>query len=217
MKAERTFEELRVKEREFRKNLILDMTLNLFETKTMTKTSMHDIAKALGTSPATLYSYFPSREELFLEAFIRDLSSIDQIMKTSIEEGNTGDHGQSAMDALADAMVEHLMKSEATFQMVSLLITKGSMPDSLLDKFNALRHHLNERVTHVLQNSGIQTSGTITSRAFFASVLGVIMLFRNYPEKDMPQPEESIKAIVRYIVHVLKAGIPLVEENANAG
>jgi len=207
MEEDKTFQKLRENERETRKNLILDAALNVFEKKTFYKTSMSDIAKELGVSTATLYSYFPSQEELFLEAFIRDLSYIDQILKESFDNSSNKEDSSTAIDMLANAMVSHLLNSEATFQLISLLMTERDMPDHLKEKFYMMKQELNERMLNVLKLSGIKDPDIKTSRAFFASVIGAIMLFKNFPEKDMKDSKENIIDLVKYIVTLFKAGV----------
>lgn len=207
MEEDKTFQKLRENERETRKNLILDAALNVFEKKTFYKTSMSDIAKELGVSTATLYSYFPSQEELFLEAFIRDLSYIDQILKESFDNSSNKEDSSTAIDMLANAMVSHLLNSEATFQLISLLMTERDMPEHLKEKFYMMKQELNERMLNVLKLSGIKNPDIKTSRAFFASVIGAIMLFKNFPEKEMKDSEENIIDLVRYIVTLFKAGV----------
>jgi AcrR family transcriptional regulator len=207
MEEDKTFQKLRENERETRKNLILDAALNVFEKKTFYKTSMSDIAKELGVSTATLYSYFPSQEELFLEAFIRDLSYIDQILKESFDNSSNKEDSSTAIDMLANAMVSHLLNSEATFQLISLLMTERDMPEHLKEKFYMMKQELNERMLNVLKLSGIKDPDIRTSRAFFASVIGAIMLFKNFPEKDMKDSKENIIDLVKYIVTLFKAGV----------
>lgn len=212
MEEEKTFQKFRENERALRKQIILDSALSLFEKKTFTKTSMADIAKEVGVSTSTLYGYFASQEELFLEAFLHDLSNLDQLIEGNAEAvGELTD--QQAMDALADRVLNHLMNSKATFQLISLLITEVNMPEHLLSKFNDFRNELHERIIHVLKISGIENPDITTSRAFFASVLGAIMLFRNHPQTEADNCNEVVTELVRYIVNVFKAGIPVLEKS----
>ena len=53
------------KEPEERKQEILDMAINLFNEKGYEKTSIADIAKAIGVAQGLCYRYFPSKEVLF--------------------------------------------------------------------------------------------------------------------------------------------------------
>jgi AcrR family transcriptional regulator len=207
---DKTFQKLRENEREYRKQIILDAALRLFEKKTFSKTSMSDIAKEVGVSTSTLYSYFPSQEELFFEAFVRDLAFIDTMLTEGLDQA-MGNTEQPLMDTLAEAILNHLMNSEATFQMISLLITEKNMPEHILTKFNYFRGEFHERIIKVLKLSGIQNPDMTTSRAFFASVVGAIIFFKNNPSYTSGQPEVTVKELVRYIVDVFKAGIPVLE------
>lgn len=53
------------KEPEERKQEILDTALRLFQEKGYEKTSISDIAKAIGVAQGLCYRYFPSKEALF--------------------------------------------------------------------------------------------------------------------------------------------------------
>ena len=53
------------KEPEVRKQEILDTALKLFGENGYEKTSMTDIAKAIGVAQGLCYRYFPSKEALF--------------------------------------------------------------------------------------------------------------------------------------------------------
>jgi AcrR family transcriptional regulator len=50
---------------EIRRNAILEAALALFKEQGYERASMNELAKRLGGSKATLYGYFPSKEELF--------------------------------------------------------------------------------------------------------------------------------------------------------
>ena len=51
-----------------RRNAIIEAAIRVFLEHGFEKTTMSDIADELGGSKATLYGYFSSKEELFLEA-----------------------------------------------------------------------------------------------------------------------------------------------------
>ena len=51
-----------------RRGLILSTATELFSKSGYVKTSLEDIASAVGMGKASLYYYFPSKEELFLQA-----------------------------------------------------------------------------------------------------------------------------------------------------
>lgn len=206
MKNAKTFKKLKEKERELRKKMIIDSALSLFQQKAFNKISMNDIAQEVGVATATIYSYFPSQESLFFEALAQDLSYLDQMIKKHIED-SFNVINSNAMGILADSLVNHLMNSQGTFHMISLIFTEESMPEHLMEKFDILRNEFNERVIHVLKLTGVENPNAKTSKVFLASVLGVIMLFKNYPDNDIHDPQENIKELVRHIVDIFKSSL----------
>ena len=59
------------KEREMRKEQILESALNVFKSTGLDGTTMDEIAKQADFGKATLYYYFSSKEEIFIELLDR--------------------------------------------------------------------------------------------------------------------------------------------------
>ena len=78
------FMKLREDEREIRKTLIMEAALKLFETKLFHEIGMREIAKEAGVSAATIYRYFPSRDDLFIEALIQDVNNIEKQLEQDL-------------------------------------------------------------------------------------------------------------------------------------
>ncbi len=199
-------QQLREDEREARKNLILEAVLKLFERKPFDEIGMRDIAAEAGVSPAAIYRYFPSQDELFMEAFIKDLSSIRNVFHESLEESSQSKPGEP-LEEIAKAVVHHLIHNEATFQMMSYLMIKGNMPEYLLARFHALQSAFIDKIIELLEIAGIQDKDRTLSHAFISSVMGVLMTFRNYPGRDIPNVEEHIYHLVGLIARIFKNGL----------
>jgi AcrR family transcriptional regulator len=73
---------LREDEREVRKALIIGAAMKLFEEKSFHEIGMRDIAAEAGVSAASIYRYFPSRDDLFVEALIQDINSLKKDWRT---------------------------------------------------------------------------------------------------------------------------------------
>lgn len=199
--------QLREDEREARKSLILDAVLKLFERKPFDEIGMRDIAAEAGVSPAAIYRYFPSQEELFMEAFIKDLSSIRAAVQESLNDVSRAPASVEPLEEMARAIVDHLIHNEATFQMMSYLMIKGNMPDYLLTRFQALQTAFIDKIIQVFKLSGIEDPDRTLSHAFISSVMGTLMTFRNYPGKDIDNAEEHIHLLVGRIARIFKKGI----------
>ncbi|MEN8212019.1 MAG: helix-turn-helix domain-containing protein, partial [Thermodesulfobacteriota bacterium] len=68
---ESRFGQLKQKEKLARKQIVIESALALFSKKPFFKVGVRDVAKEAGISPATIYRYFPSQEDLFNEVFLQ--------------------------------------------------------------------------------------------------------------------------------------------------
>ena len=71
-------------ERKYRQNLILDGALQIFKDKGIDKATMEEIAHAAGFGTATLYYYFPSKEEVFAAILIKGWKTLWEEIEDTI-------------------------------------------------------------------------------------------------------------------------------------
>jgi TetR/AcrR family transcriptional regulator len=70
-----TLRELKAREREVRRDLIIDAARKAFGQNTYDKVSMQEIARAAGIAKSSIYTYFKNQEALFVEATYRDTTT----------------------------------------------------------------------------------------------------------------------------------------------
>ena len=170
-----SFERLRESEREIRKDLIITAATELFCEKNFWDISMRDIANTAGVSASSLYRYFPSRDDLFIEALLIDMNTIEALLNERMEKGE-------GIEALAVAVVDYFLDNEPTFQMMCHFLMRGEETPGVNEKFGAVQlRFLNifEKVVKTL--SGEEALTQLHIRAFFASLSGIVMTFRNFP------------------------------------
>ena len=66
------------------KNEIITTAQKLFQTYGLDKTSMEDIANALGKGKSTLYYYFKSKDEVFHAVARKEMAAMLEVMKDSV-------------------------------------------------------------------------------------------------------------------------------------
>ena len=66
---------MQVKKSDIKRQAILETAYRLFRTQGFDKTSMAEITAQVGGSKATVYSHFPSKEELFVECMMAALEN----------------------------------------------------------------------------------------------------------------------------------------------
>jgi len=170
-----SFEILRENEREIRKQLIITAAIELFEEKNFWDISMRDIASTAGVSASSLYRYFPSRDDLFIEALLLDINSIEHLLNGRMERGE-------GLEDLAIAVVEYFMNNEPTFQMMCHFLMRGDETPGVNEKFGMVQLHFLRMFEKVVKSiTGDEVVTELQIRAFFASLTGIVMTFRNFP------------------------------------
>ncbi len=91
MDEKSAFLQLKEDEREIRKAIIIKATFKLFKKKVFHKIGMRDIAREAGVSAASIYRYFPSRDDLFVESLIQEIKKIKAKLKKTLTANNTLD------------------------------------------------------------------------------------------------------------------------------
>jgi AcrR family transcriptional regulator len=188
-----TFMKLREDEREVRKSLIISAAMKLFEEKSFHEIGMRDIAAEAGVSAASIYRYFPSRDDLFVEALIRDINTIEKVLEKRMQEGST-------IEELTVAVVDYMLDNEATFQMMCHFMMRGEENPRALKKFNAVQLYFVKIFDDLVKQT--PGAGTIRfhSQAFFASLAGIVMTFRNYPVRSKEERREYMHKLALIIM-----------------
>jgi AcrR family transcriptional regulator len=110
---------------ETRRNAIIEAATHVFLENGFGKTTMSDIAVRFGGSKATLYGYFSSKEELFLET-IRTLG--DAQFAATIDELKMSDDIRKTLSRFGSALLR-IATSEETLSLYRLMVAGSAQPD----------------------------------------------------------------------------------------
>jgi len=196
MAEKSTFIQLRENEREKRKTLIIAAAMNLFKDKSFHDIGMRDIAAEAGVSPASIYRYFPSRDDLFVEALIRDINKIEKRLRDRVIE-------KSSIDSLAVDVVDYFIDNESTFQMMCHFLMRGEENKKAFKKFNAVMLYFTKMFDEVVSKSQGAGGLRFHSQAFFASLAGIVMTFRHYPGRS---PQERREYMHKLSLMIMREG-----------
>ena len=199
MNQNSTFQQLRRDERKARKKLIVDAAMSLFETKPMASIGMRDIADVAGISPAAIYRYFPSRDEILVEALIRHIHFIEARLEGRLEQGN------ATLEELALGSIEYLLNNESLFQLMGYFMINGQINPQALEKFNTVQRYFLSLLDQVNQKAGVGQDSRLFTHAFYASILGVVMAFRNYPGRSQEEIQRHIYRLIGVVSSVFSS------------
>lgn len=191
--AESRFAELKEKEKQARKQIVIESALALFERKPFYEVGMREVADEAGISPATIYRYFPSQEELFNEAFLQDISAVSNDFESMVEKDEP-----ASIEEIGIKFVDHLIENESTFQMMTYLMLKDNLAHPVMGKFESVTKIFFDLFAILLQRHGLAADqARIYSHSFVASMTGILMTFRNSPMKDKEHVRDHIIKMVK--------------------
>lgn len=202
MPGKSTLMKLKENERDARKNLIIDAAITLFAQKSFKDVSMRDIAGEAGISPASIYRYFSDRDELFIEAFLREARKIGD----SIEKLLRGSEAVT-LEQVAAEFVSRLLSYDSFFQMMTYFMMDGVIGEKFLKRFNeTVERYVLSLFDDVFKKAGVTENLRLVSHAFFASLNGILITFRKYPGRDEEEIEKHMLRLAFLVAKIFKKG-----------
>jgi len=193
MSEHSSFKGLREGERELRKTIILDATVNLFKEKGFHAVGMRDIAAVAGISAATIYRYFPSRDDIIVEALIQSINAIEKVMDKVLEFESI------TLEDIAIQVVDYFYDNETTFQMMCYFLTSGAVDPDAKRKFGMVSEYFLNMFNMKLKSKEI-VADALASQAFFASISGVVLTFMHYPGLNDDEKREYMHRLALAII-----------------
>ncbi len=191
--GESRFAELKEKEKEARKQIVVESALALFAKKPFYEVGMREVADEAGISPATIYRYFPSQEELFHEAFIQDIATASKAFKSMVQKDKP-----ASIQEFAINFVDHLIENESTFQMMTYLMLKDNLANPVMGKFDSVTKIFFDLFEQLLVRHGVKDKNArLYAHSFIASLAGILMTFKNYPIKNSKPIRDHIIKVVK--------------------
>lgn len=178
---------LKENEREVRRQLIIRAAKTLFSQNSFHEIGMRDIANEAGISVASLYQYFPSQDDLFVEILTNDINQIKSRLWESRRE----------LEDIAIDIVNFLVDNEDIFQMMSHFMIKGEKNPDTLRKFNVIQVLFLDMFDRALTRAGEAHPVSYYSHAFFASLFGNVITFRNYPASSGSSSRDNLYHVAR--------------------
>jgi AcrR family transcriptional regulator len=197
-----TLKRLREEEREARRNLIIDAAIRLFARMPFSQVGVRDIAAEAGLSAASIYRYFENRDELFVEALLREIKAIEESFELSQDDTTT-----LTIEKVAETFVQYLLDHDGFFQMMAHFMINGGIREKSLERFNAAERKLLDIVEQVFIRMGASGNVRVITHAFFASLNGILITFHNYPGRNPEETRKHARRLAGIIADMFRKGI----------
>lgn len=173
--------------KEDRRKQILDAAMTVFIEKGFKGSTTLEIAKAANIAEVTLFRYFSSKQEMFLEGIEPILfSTLEGSINTSVE--------LSAEEKLEYILHERISLISSNYRIVKLILTEEAFLSELGSE------SFMNRILQILKTMLIQIGVSINDKEFTLRLLmGSILSFLYMPEID----EENIENYVNKVVAII--------------
>lgn len=189
-----TLQELKEAERENRKQLIITAAINLFGKEQISKVGMRDIANEAGISPALIYRHFKDRDELFIEAFVKNskemIKGFEQLLSNrqavSIQE-------------IGEEFVRYLLNNPLFFRMMTYFMLEHTLVEEHMERFNVTMRELLSIFDKGFKHIGLKKDIRLHSHAFFSALNGIMITFYHYPGRSEEEIEKHVEKLTSLI------------------
>lgn len=192
------------------RNRLLDATAQLLEERSVLDISVAEIARHVGTSPATFYHYFADVEEAAVALAERASREMPDLVNR-VARPWSGREGMVTARALAEAFVNHWDAHHAALMIRNLGSERGDV------RFQALRRAafapLLKQFADRIGES--QEAGRISSKmhpyaaaAALASMLERLAAYHSELEKYGVSREDLIETCARIMVQTVQGRVP---------
>lgn len=173
--------------KEDRRKQILDAAMTVFVDKGFKGSTTLEIAKKADISEVTLFRYFSSKQEIFLQG-------IEPILLSTLKENINTSNELSAEEKLEYLLYERISVISKNYQVVKLILTEASLLSELGN--DTFTNRIIEIIKIMLNQIGI----AINDKDFtIRLIMGSMLSFLFIPEKN----EETIKIYVDKIVSLI--------------
>ncbi|MDY6823702.1 MAG: TetR/AcrR family transcriptional regulator [Thermodesulfobacteriota bacterium] len=191
-----TLKTLRKKERDARRHLILEAARALFAERDFKHVTVREIAKKAGMAVGTIYNYYASLDELFLEIFLDSTDAvIHQISRQAEAETFT-------LEAACRFYIDFLNNNLTFYQIMSHFMLGGDLSEASTRKLNdAMRVLMDHLESVVVRKTGMAGNTRIVTHALFAALNGIMISYARYPGRT----DAEIHAHARRLADIIAA------------
>ncbi len=212
MKRQNGFAQLKERQREASRNIIIEAAERVFAAKPFNKISMRDIAKEAEISPASIYTYFADQGSLFVEASVRGARHMLDQFKASMEDSR-----ECYLQKAAETFIQYLTEHDAYFRMMGHFMLHAQVNPTSVEKLNAVEHELLDVFDTAFENMHAKGNVRLLSHVFFSALNGILISFRNFPGRSEAEVVAHMNRLARVLVDVFMAGTADVEPTRGGG
>ena len=199
--ARSRLEQLISQQREARRQLIADSARKLFAQKEYERVTVREIAKEAGLGLGTIYNYYKSVSDLFVEIAMENARQIVDQMDAALEGQNS-----KALRRVCHVYTDYLNDHIAFYKMISYFIIGGRVTWQISPKFNEGVRPIMDRLEYALRLAGIHETNTrIWAHALFAALNGIMLSSDRYPARITEELKQHSQRLTDEVVSIFES------------
>ena len=196
---------------DIKRQAILETAYRLFRTQGFDKTSMTEITTQVGGSKATVYSHFPSKEELFVECMMAALENYMSGTLKHLDASRT--EPRSALLNFGSSVLNFICSPEQ-LEVRRLIIAEAARSGTgklFFDKITALRARLSGFLTACMASGSLRRADPDLAAEQLGAMLEAEMLepLLLQVREGSPDDRETARAARRAVDAFLRAYAPM--------
>ena len=202
---------MQIRKSDTKRQAIVETAYRLFREQGFDKTSMAEITAQVGGSKATVYSHFPSKEELFVECM---MAALENYMPGSLKhlDASRADLGTS-LRRFGSSVLDFICSPEQ-LEVRRLMIAEAARSGTgklFFDKIAALRAQLSAFLAACMVRGTLRTADPDLAAEQLGAMLEAEMLepLLLQVREDSPRKRETRRAAQRAVDAFLRAYAPV--------
>ena len=192
------FTDLKEHEKLQRKNLILDVAEKIFSQKPFDDVNMRDLAKEVGISPGSIYTYFPDKETLYVEVSLRGYERAIGIMNEMVNSGN------DTLDKVAVRYMEEMIDNYDYMRIVQHCVMDGKFrTQESIDQLKEVSRELFGIFDRILSRETGAKDLRLLTHLIFSVLNGIVFTFGKYPGRSREEGVANMKRLARLFITLL--------------
>lgn len=179
------FKELKERERNARRKLIISAAQETFSKKDFRQVTAREIAKNAGVSPGTIYRYYRNMDELFLEIFLGHATELTEKVETEIRK-----NGSCSIRRFCAIHVEYLNDNMTFYQMMSHFMISDELPDEMSERIDPVMRRSIDQLENIFKQAGIKKDVRMKAHALFAALNGTMISYARYPGRTLKETKK---------------------------
>jgi len=190
-----TLKTLKSREKEARKNLIIDAAERVFATKPVDKATMREIADEAGMATSSIYRFFPNQEAILIAAAVRTQSTFNDLLDRIIDNSAP----EESLAKVLNIYIDFISENDTYFRMMTILMSQGNLNDSssraLVDVMNITLSKLDRLFT----NLAFTDNPRRLSRYIYSAMIGISVSYNKLPGINQDSRVKHMKTVSRLV------------------